>query len=390
MSRSEFGERHYEIVAEIGRGAYGTVYKARDINNEGKFVALKEIRIQTNSEEGMPMSTVREIAMLKQMENHLEHQNVVRLLDVCHGSRSQHEMRLMLVFEHVDQDLAHYLEKVPSPGLGPTRIQDLMEQILRGVDFLHSNRIVHRDLKPQNILVTNDGLVKLADFGLARVYGFEMALTSVVVTLYYRAPEVLLLDTYGTAVDIWSCGCIFAELHTRKPLFAGTSERDQLVKIFDVMGLPSQDEWPDTVSLPRSSFRVTPPQPIERYVPDLGPHAKALLMRMLIFSMGSRISAAECLQHPYFTDDHIQVQHQTHAHDSVLDVSMDSRNTSRSSHEISSDNLEADENLDDSSEEEREVVKKRKHSEDGEAETLACTEKRTPVASSTVARNGDP
>ncbi|KAG8223647.1 hypothetical protein J437_LFUL001754 [Ladona fulva] len=156
------------------------------------------------------------------------------LLDICHGQRMEkdQQLTLFLVFEHVDQDLASYLENCPPPGLSEGKVKDIMFQILCGVDFLHSHRIVHRDLKPQNLLVTGSGQVKLADFGLAKTYDFEMRLTSVVVTLWYRSPEVLLGLPYATPVDIWSCGCIMAELFRRSPLFCGTSEGDQLDRIF--------------------------------------------------------------------------------------------------------------------------------------------------------------
>ena len=107
-------------------------------------------------------------------------QSHLRLLDICHGQRMDREMVLYLVFEHVDQDLNSYIEKCPPPGLAPDRIKDIMWQILSGVDFLHSHRIVHRDLKPQNILVSREGQVKLADFGLARIYDFSSLLTTVV------------------------------------------------------------------------------------------------------------------------------------------------------------------------------------------------------------------
>lgn len=298
------GDKHYEISSEIGRGAYGTVYKARDRRNEGAFVALKEISIPTNSEEGVPASTIREIGLLKQLEKY-NHPNVVRLLDVCPGRRTHRDMKLMLVFEHVDQDLSQFLESIPSPGLGPDRIRDLMFQIMNGVDFIHSHRIVHRDLKPQNILITGSGQVKLADFGLARVYGFQMALTSVVVTLYYRAPEVLLHDQYCAAVDIWSCGCIFAELHTRRPLFRGSSEVDQLCKLFQCIGLPAECDWPEDVSIPRTSFRALPATPLDQLIPNIEPEACSFLKAMLIFKQTSRISARDALKHDYFVDSHL-------------------------------------------------------------------------------------
>ncbi|TKC45622.1 hypothetical protein EI555_000926 [Monodon monoceros] len=146
----------YEPVAEIGVGAYGTVYKAHDPHS-GYSVALKS------------------------------------------------ETKVTLVFEHVDQDLRTYLDKAPPPGLPLETIKDLMHQFLRGLDFLHANCIIHQDLKPENILVTSGGTVKLADFGLARIYSYQMALTPVVVTLWYRAPEVLLQSMYAT---LWTCGAL--------------------------------------------------------------------------------------------------------------------------------------------------------------------------------------
>lgn len=158
------------------------------------------------------------------------------------------------MLEHVDQDLSTYLQRCPSPGLSLDNIKDLMFQILTGVDFLHSNRIVHRDLKPANILVTNKGQVKLADFGLARIYKQTQPLTAVVVTLWYRAPEVLLQSSYSSSVDVWSCGCIFAELYNKKPLFPGQSENDQLFKIFDLIGSPDPSDWPDDHSLRFNNF----------------------------------------------------------------------------------------------------------------------------------------
>ncbi|KAE8628091.1 hypothetical protein XENTR_v10007307 [Xenopus tropicalis] len=290
----------YEPVAEIGVGAYGTVYKARDLQS-GKFVALKNVRVQTN-ENGLPLSTVREVALLKRLE-HFDHPNIVKLMDVCASARTDRETKVTLVFEHVDQDLKTYLSKVPPPGLPLETIKDLMKQFLRGLEFLHLNCIVHRDLKPENILVTSGGQVKLADFGLARIYSCQMALTPVVVTLWYRAPEVLLQSTYATPVDMWSVGCIFAEMFKRKPLFCGNSEADQLCKIFDMIGLPSEEEWPADVTLPRSAFSPRTQQPVEKFVPEIDAIGANLLLAMLTFSPQKRISASDALLHPFFAED---------------------------------------------------------------------------------------
>lgn len=125
------------------------------------------------------MNTLREIALLKQLDRH-EHPNIVRFLDTCHGRKTDEELVMFLVFEHVEQDLASYLNKCSRAGLGTLQIKRMSKEILNGVDFLHSHRIVHRDLKPQNLLVTSSGHIKLADFGLAKTYDFEMRLTSVV------------------------------------------------------------------------------------------------------------------------------------------------------------------------------------------------------------------
>lgn len=151
------------------------------------MVALKKVRVSLN-EDGIPMNTLREIGLLKQLDNH-EHPNIVRLLDICHGRKTDKDLVMFLVFEHVEQDLASYLNKCSSSGLGTIRIKQMSREILSGVDFLHSHRIVHRDLKPQNLLVTSSGHIKLADFGLAKTYDFEMRLTSVV--RYYNCIRYL-------------------------------------------------------------------------------------------------------------------------------------------------------------------------------------------------------
>lgn len=290
---------HYEMIDQIGKGAYGTVYKARD-RITGNIVALKTMRFAL-TEDGVPMAILREISLLKQLER-FDHPNIVRLLDITHGTRREREMSLHLIFEHIHQDLDSYLRNCPPPGLGQDRIKDLMFQILSGVDFLHSHRIVHRDLKPQNLLVTLDGTVKLTDFGLARIYDFYTLLTSVVVTLWYRSPEVLMGLSYATPVDLWACGCIFAELYTRTALFDGKYEKDQLAKIFQVLGTPADEEWPENAAILKSNFASMPKKALSELVPELEPQGEDLLEKMLNFEPNRRISASEAMRHPYFAD----------------------------------------------------------------------------------------
>uniref|UniRef100_A0A4W4G4X9 Cyclin-dependent kinase 4 n=1 Tax=Electrophorus electricus TaxID=8005 RepID=A0A4W4G4X9_ELEEL len=266
----------YEPVAEIGGGAYGTVYKARD-KQSGQFVALKSVRVQTD-QEGLPLSTVREVALLRRLEQ-FDHPNIVKLMDVCATLRTDQETKVTLVFEHVDQDLKTYLEKAPPPGLPVSRIKDLMRQLLCGLSFLHSHRVLHRDLKPENILVTSRGQVKLADFGLARIYSCHMALTPVVVTLWYRSPEVLLQSTYATPVDIWSTG------------------------FWEVIFLFCKSyEWPTDVTLSRQNFCPQSPQPITDSVPEISEEGADLLLKMLTFDPLRRISALSAQEHRFFSD----------------------------------------------------------------------------------------
>jgi len=340
----EFGDvSQYRELNAIGTGAYGTVYKAENLKNN-ELVAMKKVRIAL-TEDGVPMTILREISLLRHLGKY-NHPNIVQLVDICHGPRQEREMVLYLVFEHVDQDLNAYLAKCPPPGLGQDKIKDLMWQILCGVDFLHSHRIVHRDIKPQNILLANSGSLKLADFGLARIYDFNALLTSTVVTLWYRAPEVLLGTTYATPVDIWSCGCIFAELISRKPLFPGLNESDQLSRIMGVLGTPAEEDWPQDTDVLRANFANYRPRDIMEILPEIEPDARDLLQKMLHFDPKKRITASQALAHPYFADQGPEPLNSPNMSRSSL-----SSNTTRSS-DISSDssmNLSHDTSLSDSS-----------------------------------------
>ncbi|XP_036945360.1 cyclin-dependent kinase 6 isoform X2 [Acanthopagrus latus] len=234
----------YELLAEVGKGSYGKVYKAREAGGKRRLLAVKKFNVHVDtSESGIPAAMIREVALLRRMM-FFNHPNVIKLLDAS-AVPDGRSLDLTLVLEYIDQDLSTYLSKVTAPGLSRDCIKDVMQQLLRGLDFLHTNMVLHRDLKPENILVSSRGEVKIADFGLGRIYTFNIALTPGVVTLWYRAPEVLLNSVYMSSVDMWSAGCIFAELFLLRPLFRGYTEVQQLQKIFEGIGLPSEEDWPE-------------------------------------------------------------------------------------------------------------------------------------------------
>ena len=197
---------NYQKIEKVGEGTYGVVYKARDMTPgaNGRIVALKKIRLEAE-DEGVPSTAIREISLLKELRD----ENIVRLYEIIHQ-----ESRLYLVFEFLDLDLKKYMDNVANQpeGLGPEIVMKFTYQLVRGIYFCHAHRILHRDLKPQNLLIDKEGNLKLADFGLARAFGIPLrTYTHEVVTLWYRAPEVLLGSRhYNTAIDMWSVGCIFA------------------------------------------------------------------------------------------------------------------------------------------------------------------------------------
>lgn len=286
--------RYTKVEKPVGEGTYGVVYKAKDrMTND--YVALKKIRLEVE-DEGIPSTALREISILRE----LDHPNIVKLRDVEHS-----EGRLYLVFEWVDRDLKKYMEAVGG-ALHPQTIKSFMYQLLLGMDVCHVRGIMHRDLKPQNLLVDRKNCLKLADFGLARAFMIPIrAYTHEVVTLWYRAPEILLgQKTYAPAVDMWSIGCIFAELVTRRPLWPGDSEIDELFRIFRTMGTPDAEVWPGVTELPdyKPTFPKWPRRSVGRAVADSGLCAEGidLLEKMLAYEPSARITAKDALKHPYF------------------------------------------------------------------------------------------
>lgn len=235
-------------IEKIGEGTYGVVYKAKN-KKTNQFVAMKKIRLDSE-EEGVPSTSIREISLLKE----LQHPNVVKLESII-----MDEGKIYLIFEFLSMDLKKYLDLIPSDKfMEPSLVKSYLFQIVMAMLFCHKRRIIHRDLKPQNLLIDGNGTIKLADFGLARALCVPVRVyTHEVVTLWYRAPEVLLGATrYALPVDMWSIGCIFAEMATKRPLFRGDSEIDELFRIFRTLSTPTDETWPGVSKLPdyKSSF----------------------------------------------------------------------------------------------------------------------------------------
>ncbi|KAG0008912.1 cyclin-dependent serine/threonine protein kinase, partial [Entomortierella chlamydospora] len=234
------GRGKQKKIEKLGEGTYGIVYKAQN-RETNDVVALKRIRLD-NEEEGVPCTAIREISLLKELRQN----NIVRLYDVLHT-----EKKLTLVFEFLDSDLKKFLDTYSGD-----------------IDVL-----TIKDLKPQNLLINKKGDLKLGDFGLARAFGIPVrSYSHEVVTLWYRAPDVLMgSKQYSTSIDIWSAGCIFAEMASGRPLFPGSSVKDQLLKIFKILGTPSEETWPGVSRLPeyRPDFPLYNPIPLENLIPKL-------------------------------------------------------------------------------------------------------------------------
>lgn len=224
-----------------------------------------------------------------------------RLHDVLHSDK-----KLTLVFEFCDQDLKKYFDSC-NGDLDPEIVKSFLFQLLKGLGFCHSRNVLHRDLKPQNLLINRNGELKLADFGLARAFGIPVRCYSAeVVTLWYRPPDVLFgAKLYSTSIDMWSAGCIFAELaNAGRPLFPGNDVDDQLKRIFRLLGTPTEEQWPAMTKLP--DYKPYPMYPattsLVNVVPKLNATGRDLLQNLLKCNPVQRISAEEALQHPYFSD----------------------------------------------------------------------------------------
>uniref|UniRef100_A0A3B5MW40 Cyclin dependent kinase 10 n=1 Tax=Xiphophorus couchianus TaxID=32473 RepID=A0A3B5MW40_9TELE len=281
--------REFEKLNRIGEGTYGIV-RARDTKSD-EIVALKKVRM--DNEKDIPISSLREITLLLR----LRHPNIVELKEVVVGSH----LELFLVMSYCEQDLASLLENMQTP-FSEAQVKCIVLQLLRGLEYLHHSFIIH-DLKVSNLLMTDKGCVKIADFGLARMYGIpQPPMTPRVVT--YRAPELLLgTKTQTTALDM-AVGCILAELLAHKPLLPGTSEIQQVDLIVQLLGTPNENIWPGFSQLPligQYSLRKQPYNNLKNKFTWLSDAGHRLLNLLFMYNP-QRATAKDCLESSYFKE----------------------------------------------------------------------------------------
>lgn len=295
-NRSDLIANRFKTMECIGEGTYGMVYLARDFK-ENKLVALKKFRTRT-PREGLDASTVQEIRQLAE----LDHPNIMKLIGVFPSGQS---LYIAMDYSPISLKSLIYTDDPANMMTSPAQIKCCLKMLLEGVKYLHDNYILHRDLKPDNVLLSETGILKLIDFGLACDYPAELGerMDCRVVTLWYRAPELFFkAPEYGPAVDMWSVGCIFAEMLRGAPLFQGKEEIDTLHQIADILGdilWPGCDKLPNFVRItPR-----TPPPSLGELFPALRDQVDALdlIQKMLCLDPLKRISASDALQHAYFS-----------------------------------------------------------------------------------------
>ncbi|CAF1107507.1 unnamed protein product [Rotaria sp. Silwood1] len=295
----------YERIEKIGQGTYGEIFKAR-CQKTNEFVAIKLI-LMNQEEEGFPITALREIKILQG----LRHNNIVRLIEMCRSAVGNSlRSKFYFVFEFCDHDLAGILRNVHLKfTLG--HIKSIMQQLLNALYFIHTNDIIHRDIKPANILITCNGVLKLADFGLSKLItppkpNQQNRHTYRVVTMWYRPPELLLGERdYGPAIDMWGVGCIFAEMWVRYPIMQGKTEQHQLQLISSLCGSIEPNVWPGVDSLPLYNNIKLPDSEHRKVYDRMKPYiqeplALNLIDRLLTLDPKQRIDANNALDSDFF------------------------------------------------------------------------------------------
>ncbi|KAK3125955.1 hypothetical protein QOZ80_7BG0611900 [Eleusine coracana subsp. coracana] len=288
----------FEKIDKIGQGTYSNVYKARD-SLSGKIVALKKVRFDNLEPESVRFMA-REILILRR----LDHPNVVKLDGLV---TSRMSCSLYLVFDYMVHDLAG-LAASPDIKFTLPQVKCYVHQLLSGLEHCHNRGVLHRDIKGSNLLLDNNGVLKIADFGLASFFdpNHKQPMTSRVVTLWYRPPELLLGATdYGVGVDLWSAGCILAELLAGKPIMPGRTEVEQLHKIFKLCGSPTEEYWKKS-KLPHATI-FKPQQPYKRRIADtfkdFPQSALRLIETLLAIDPADRLTATSALKSDFFTTE---------------------------------------------------------------------------------------
>ena len=306
--------RNYTLMSKLGEGTFGEVHKAES-RTTGQIVAMKKILIH-QEKDGFPVTALREIKLLKM----LSHPNVLKLEEMA-VERTKGEGRkkatVYMVTPYMDHDLSGLLEN-PAVEFTEAHLKCYMKQLLEGVAYLHKCKILHRDMKAANLLINNEGILQIADFGLARPYDDEppqpgkgngvahRTYTTIVVTRWYRPPELLLqLRYYTPAIDIWGVGCIFGEMFKKRPILPGNSDLNQLHLIFELMGSPNEENMPGWNGLPGcgsdgvKSFQHRH-STLSTNFRDNGSLFISLMSELLKLDWRKRINAMDALKHPYF------------------------------------------------------------------------------------------